>query len=73
MHMNLRHTRASDSLVERYAELSDAARRHGRRNAAGRYLLLSWAAFEDVDIRGFEHAPADGVPSARIFPFARRD
>lgn len=60
-------------MIGRYAELSDSARRLGRRAAADRYLLLAWAAFEDIDLRAGERASGEDGPSAEIVPFPTRD
>jgi len=64
-----RRTREVGKLAECYADLSDSARRLGRRAAADRYLLLAWAAFEEVEVRPLEFEADKDRPSADIVPF----
>ena len=63
--MEYRPTRDCERRVERYADLADQARSAHRVDEADRFLLLAWAAYDDVDGELAEDDPDQDARSPR--------
>ena len=55
--MEYRPTRDCEQRVERYADLADEARSAHRVDDADQFLLLAWAAYDDLDGELTQHDP----------------